>query len=160
MAVFCRTVQKCTIGLKNLSEQLVTPITWTGFFRSKYTKPRISEKLFDPKPGDHEKYGGNLEPHKLHLVTRIKSGQRRPYWEKKILHDLGLNKAHQPRVHKNIPAVNIKLRAIKHLIRVQPLKLPQGLPTEEELSETYLKSTGELVIRCRLKPLEQKAIGS
>uniref|UniRef100_A0A7M4EZN6 Large ribosomal subunit protein uL30m n=1 Tax=Crocodylus porosus TaxID=8502 RepID=A0A7M4EZN6_CROPO len=73
--------------------------------------------VFQPKPSDHEKYGGDpQQPHKLHLITRIRSVIGRPYWEKKIVKDFGLVKAHQPKVHKNIPSVNSKLRVIKHLI--------------------------------------------
>ncbi|KAH0624623.1 hypothetical protein JD844_032281 [Phrynosoma platyrhinos] len=68
---------------------------------------------------------------------------------------------YEPRVHKNIPSVNEKLKVIKHLISIKPLKLPHGIPTEEEMSDTYINiSTGELIIRRRLKPLEQKAIDS
>ncbi|XP_076215547.1 large ribosomal subunit protein uL30m isoform X2 [Aptenodytes patagonicus] len=118
-------------------------------------------KVFQPRPGDHEKYGGDPEqPHKIHVVTRIKSVVGRPYWEKKIIHDLGLDKAHQPRLHKNIPSVNSRLKVIKHLIRIQPLKLPYGLPTEEEMSDTFLRSNGELVIKRHLKPAERKEIKS
>uniref|UniRef100_K7FXU6 Large ribosomal subunit protein uL30m n=1 Tax=Pelodiscus sinensis TaxID=13735 RepID=K7FXU6_PELSI len=136
-------------------------LTWTGWIRHKFTKSRIPASVFQPQPSDHEKYGGDpQQPHKLHLITRIRSGIGRPYWEKKIIHDFGLDKRFQPRVHKNIPAVNAKLKVIKHLIRIRPLKLPHGIPTEEEMSDTFLKSTGELVIRRRLKPVEQKAIMS
>ncbi|NXW43887.1 RM30 protein, partial [Nyctiprogne leucopyga] len=117
--------------------------------------------VFQPRPGDHEKYGGDPEqPHKIHVVTRIKSVVGRPYWEKKIIHDLGLDKAHRPRLHKNIPSVNSRLKVVKHLIRIQPLKLPYGLPTEEEMSDTFLTSKGELVIKRRLEPVEQKEIQS
>ncbi|NXS62365.1 RM30 protein, partial [Brachypteracias leptosomus] len=117
--------------------------------------------VFQPRPGDHEKYGGDPEqPHKIHVVTRIKSVIGRPYWEKKIIHDLGLDKAHQPRLHKNIPSVNSRLKIVKHLIRIQPLKLPYGLPTEEEMADTFLSSKGELIIKRHLKPVEQKEIKS
>ncbi|KAF1563674.1 39S ribosomal protein L30, mitochondrial, partial [Eudyptes chrysocome] len=73
---------------------------------------------------------------------------------------LSFMQAHQPRLHKNIPSVNSKLKVIKHLIRIQPLKLPHGLPTEEEMSDTFLRSNGELVIKRHLKPAEQKEIKS
>ncbi|XP_030321542.1 39S ribosomal protein L30, mitochondrial isoform X2 [Calypte anna] len=129
--------------------------------RCLFTKSRIPDWVIQPRPGDHEKYGGDPEqPHQIHVITRIKSVIGRPYWEKKIIHDLGLDKAHQPRLHKNIPSVNSKLKVVKHLIRIQPLKLPYGLPTEEEMSDTFLTSKGELVIKKRLKPVEQKAIES
>ncbi|XP_032207926.1 39S ribosomal protein L30, mitochondrial isoform X2 [Mustela erminea] len=117
-------------------------------------------QVFQPSPADHEKYGGDPQhPHKLHIVTRIKSTKRRPYWEKDTIKMLGLEKAHTPQVHKNIPSVNAKLKVVKHLIRIKPLKLPQGLPAEEDMSNTCLKSTGELV-RWHLNPINQEAVKS
>ncbi|XP_078078040.1 large ribosomal subunit protein uL30m isoform X1 [Mustelus asterias] len=143
------------LQIRNLMEQCLIPLSWPGFIRLKFTKARIPEKMFEVEPSDHEKYKGNPDqPHQLHIITRIKCTKRRPYWEKKIVHDLGLDKSNQPRIHKNVPSVNNKLKIIKHLIRVQPLKLPQGLPTEQELADTCLKSTGELIIRRHLQPLE------
>ncbi|XP_027573935.1 39S ribosomal protein L30, mitochondrial isoform X1 [Pipra filicauda] len=138
-------------------EGMVSP-AWA---RCLFTRSRIPDSVFQPRPGDHEKYGGDPEqPHKIHVITRIKSVIGRPYWEKKIVRDLGLDKAHQPRLHKNIPSVNSKLKVIKHLIRIKPLKLPYGLPTEEEIPGTFLTRNGELVIKRRLKPVEQKEIES
>lgn len=68
----------------------IAPTQWA---RQKFTKSRIPASVFQPRPGDHEKYGGDPEqPHKVHIVTRIKSVIGRPYWEKKIVHDLGLDK--------------------------------------------------------------------
>ncbi|CAD7683123.1 unnamed protein product [Nyctereutes procyonoides] len=58
--------------------------------------PRIPDEAFHPLPADHEKYGGGAHhPHKLHIVTRIKT--------------------HTPQVHKNIPSVNARLQVVKHL---------------------------------------------
>ncbi|XP_036397210.1 39S ribosomal protein L30, mitochondrial [Megalops cyprinoides] len=159
MAGFCCALRKTSSAIKNLTE--ATQLPWNILLRSKFTKPCIPDRLFEEWSKHHEKYGGDPEqPHKLHLITRVKTTLRRPYWEKKIVHDLGLDKPHQPRVHKNIPTVNDKLKMIKHLVKIQPLKLPHGLPSEEDMANTILKSNGELVIRKRLKPLEPKAIES
>ncbi|KAM4699739.1 large ribosomal subunit protein uL30m isoform 1-T2 [Discoglossus pictus] len=161
MAALCRNVQTSTSRLKLLTEHPVLSLTWSDWVRHKFTKSRIPHDAYQPQPEDHKKYGGDpQQPHKLHIVTRIKSGIGRPYWEKKTLEMLGLHKAHKPVVHKNIPAVNAKLRTIKHLVRIQPLKLPYGLPDEVDISDTYLKSTGELVIQKRLQPIETKSIES
>lgn len=46
------------------------------------------------------------------------------------------------------------------ICRIQPLKLPYGLPAEEDMAETYLNSKGELIVRKLLKPVEPKAIDS
>ncbi|XP_038613068.1 39S ribosomal protein L30, mitochondrial [Tachyglossus aculeatus] len=132
--------------------------TWASGIRQKFTKSRIPEEVFRPSPEDHRKYGGDPEnPHKLHLITRIKSVKGRPYWEKDTIKLLGLEKAHRPQVHKNIPSVNAKLKTVKHLIRIQPLRLPQGLPAEEDMGRTCLKNTGELVVRWALTPADAKA---
>ncbi|XP_037659169.1 39S ribosomal protein L30, mitochondrial-like [Choloepus didactylus] len=139
----------------------VESLICTEWIRHKFTRSRIPDKVFQPSPADHEKYGGDPQnPHKLHIVTRIKSTIGRPYWEKDIIKVLGLEKAHTPQIHKNIPSVNARLKVVKHLIRIQPLKLPQGLPTEEDMSDTCLKSTEELVVRWRLKPVGQEGIES
>uniref|UniRef100_A0A2I3G1G7 Uncharacterized protein n=1 Tax=Nomascus leucogenys TaxID=61853 RepID=A0A2I3G1G7_NOMLE len=128
------------------------PQVWTlictDWIRHKFTRSRIPDKVFQASPEEHEKYGGDPQnPHKLHIVTRIKN----------IINMLGLEKSHIPQVHQNIPLVNAKLKVVKRLIRIKPLKLPQGLPTEENMSHTCLKSPGELVVRWHLKPGEQKA---
>lgn len=44
--------------------------------------------------------------------------------------------------------------------RIQPLKTPYGLPTEEELADTFINTKGELVVRRLLKPADPKAIES
>lgn len=59
---------------------------------------------------------------------------------------LGLEKALTPQVHKTTPSVNAKLKVVKYLIRIKPLRLIQGLPAEEEMYDTCFKSTGELVM--------------
>ncbi|XP_061482862.1 large ribosomal subunit protein uL30m isoform X2 [Rhineura floridana] len=160
MAVFRRTMCGSPFSAwQNLAKTKVESTTWRVWIRQKFTKPRVPEWVFEPQPGDHEKYGGDpQQPHKLHLVTRIRSGIRRPYWEKELLKSLGLEKRYEARVHKNIPSVNKKLKVIKHLISIKPLKLPYGIPTEEEMSDTYINCAGELIIRHRLKALEKKTI--
>uniref|UniRef100_A0A8C9C1L2 Large ribosomal subunit protein uL30m n=1 Tax=Phocoena sinus TaxID=42100 RepID=A0A8C9C1L2_PHOSS len=118
----------------------------TDWICHRFTKSKIPDEVFQPSPEGHEKYGGDpQQPHKLHIVTRIKSTKRRPYWEKDLIRMLGLQKAHTPQVHKNIPLVKAKLKAVKHLIRIKPLKLPRVLPMEENMANTCLKSTGELM---------------
>ncbi|XP_069613618.1 large ribosomal subunit protein uL30m isoform X1 [Ranitomeya imitator] len=155
---FCHVLQRRTLGLKLLTENPSKSLVWTDWIRHKFTRSRIPEETFQPKPEDHEKYGGDpQQPHKLHLVTRVRSFIRRPYWEKEVVEKLGLRKAQNPVVLKNIPSVNNQLKVIKHLVRVKPLKLPYGLPTEEDLSDTYLNSLGQLVIRKKLQPIDIKS---
>ncbi|XP_060024669.1 large ribosomal subunit protein uL30m isoform X1 [Lagenorhynchus albirostris] len=157
MAGILRSIVQRPPGRLQMVTKGVEPLVCTDWIRHKFTKSRIPDKVFQPSPEDHEKYGGDpQQPHKLHIVTRIKSTKRRPYWEKDIIKMLGLQKAHTPQVHKNIPSVNAKLKVVKHLIRIKPLKLPQGLPREEDMSSTCLKSTGELVVGWLQNPTDQE----
>ncbi|XP_006887915.1 PREDICTED: 39S ribosomal protein L30, mitochondrial [Elephantulus edwardii] len=161
MAGILRSIVQRTTGNPLTITKGMESLICTDWIRHKFTRSRIPDKVFQPSPEDHEKYGGDPQnPHKLHIVTRIKSARRRPYWEKNIIKMLGLEKAHTPQVHKNIPSVNAKLKVVKHLIRIQPLKLPQGLPTEENMANTCLKSNGELIVHWNLKPLEKEGITS
>lgn len=127
--------------------------------RSKFTKSRLPPQVFEECSKEHEKYGGDPEqPHKLHIVTRVKSTKGRPYWEKKVVKSLGLMKSHEPRVHKNTPSVNNLLKIIKHLVRIEPLKLPNGLPAAEAMADSYLNSKGELVVKGPKMPLQHKSV--
>uniref|UniRef100_A0A663LW97 Large ribosomal subunit protein uL30m n=1 Tax=Athene cunicularia TaxID=194338 RepID=A0A663LW97_ATHCN len=109
---------RCPLGNTPVLGKRMEGMAAATWVRCLFTRSRIPDSVFQPRPGDHEKYGGDPEhPHKIHVITRIKSVIRRPYWEKKIIHNLGLDKAHQPVLHKNIPSVNSKLKVVKHLIR-------------------------------------------
>ncbi|KAK1797740.1 hypothetical protein P4O66_007928 [Electrophorus voltai] len=153
MAALCRALGvSAPLARQSLLEAAPWPLRVVC--RSKFTKSRIPPEVFEERSKEHEKYGGNPEqPHKLHIVTRVKSTARRPYWEKKVVKSLGLLKSHEPRVHKNTPSVNRQLKIIKHLVMIQPLKLPDQLPSEEELADSYLNSKGELMgIQYHLHP--------
>ncbi|KAM3606982.1 uncharacterized protein V6R79_000204 [Siganus canaliculatus] len=150
-----------TLSNKLLTEATLLPCPWFVSARSKFTKTRVPPEFFAERSRDHEKYGGDADqPHKLHIITRVKSVMRRPYWEKEMVKHLGLQQAHVPVIHKNTPAVNSQLKFIKHLVRIQPLKTPYGLPAEQDMAETYINSKGELIIRRLLQPADPKAIES
>ncbi|KAJ8013294.1 hypothetical protein DPEC_G00051760 [Dallia pectoralis] len=158
MSVLCHGM-RISSPIQALTE--TTHLPWFISFRTKFTKSRISAETLEQWSQEHEKYGGNPEqPHKLHVVTRVKSTMRRPYWEKKVVEGLCLQKANVPVIHKNIPSVNGQLKFIKHLVRIKPLKLPHGLPADEDMADTYLNSKGELIVRRLLKPVEPKAVES
>jgi len=71
-------------------------------------------------------------PHKLHLVTLIGSGIRRPWWEKQTLKTLGLTRRKKRVVLKNTPQNNELLRKIKTLVKIQPVTFVQDEPTIQE----------------------------
>ncbi|KAG7262885.1 hypothetical protein CRUP_021081 [Coryphaenoides rupestris] len=100
------------------------------------------DPIFEERSKEHERYGGDPEqPHKLHVVIRVKSSR-------------------VPVIHKNTPAVNNLLKFVKHLVSIQPLKTPYGLPAEEDMADSYINSRGELIVRRLLKPVEPRAIES
>ena len=60
---------------------------------------------------------------------------------------------------KNVPSVNTDLYRIKHLIRVQPVRFPQGLPeTEDDIRNCLLRPNGHFIIRKPLGSVESPAI--
>ncbi|XP_069563701.1 large ribosomal subunit protein uL30m [Brachyistius frenatus] len=150
------------LSVKALTEATVlSPSAWFVSARSKFSKARIPKEIFVERSKEHEKYGGDPDqPHKLHIVTRVRSVLRRPYWEKEMVKHLGLKKAHIPVIHKNTPAVNSQLKFVKHLVRIQPLKTPYGLPDEQDMADTYINSNGELIVRRLLQPVDHEAIAS
>ncbi|GAA6103809.1 39S ribosomal protein L30, mitochondrial [Tachysurus ichikawai] len=157
MAGLGRTLMSVSALAKNQIEATSRPVYMVC--RSKFTRSRIPPQVFEERSKEHEMYSGDPEqPHKLHVVTRVKSTKGRPYWEKKVVKSLGLLKSHEPRVHKNMPSVNNQLKIIKHLVRIQPLKLPNGLPSEEEMGGSYLNSKGELVIKHLQTSAAQKTV--
>jgi len=83
-------------------------------------------------------------PHKLHLVTLIRSGIRRPWWEKRCIKRLGLTKLQTSVVLKNTPQVNRELELIKTLIKVQPVVISETDHNEQSLkTHKSLLSDGE-----------------
>uniref|UniRef100_A0A8C9AC69 Uncharacterized protein n=1 Tax=Prolemur simus TaxID=1328070 RepID=A0A8C9AC69_PROSS len=83
--ILCKVVQRPLGRLQTVTKGAESLI-YTHWIRHKFTKSRIPDKVFQPSPEDHEKYGRDPQnPHKLHIVTRIKSTKRRPYWEKDII---------------------------------------------------------------------------
>ena len=57
---------------------------------------------------------------------------------------------------KNIPEMCTKLYQIKHLIKITPIRTPNGLPEDGDLGAGHLNENGEFVISPRLKPDETR----
>lgn len=68
----------------------ISPLKFSG---CKQMTSDFSSQLFAERSKEHDKYGGDPDqPHKLHIVTRVRSVMRRPYWEKEAVKYLGLQK--------------------------------------------------------------------
>ncbi|XP_022086466.1 39S ribosomal protein L30, mitochondrial-like [Acanthaster planci] len=100
---------------------------------------------------------GDDRPHMLHVVWRIRSTKRRPYWERDVIKQLMLERNFFPVVHKNTESVNALLRQVRHLVRIKPLVLKHGLP-HGDYDSTLLKWNGEFVVRRKLNSLGQEVV--
>ena len=62
---------------------------------------------------------------------------------------------HRAVILKNIPSVNKKLLEVKHLLKIQPLSLPHGLPEHEsDFENTVLQCDGKFIVKKVLKEFE------
>uniref|UniRef100_A0A8C0AE90 Large ribosomal subunit protein uL30m n=1 Tax=Bos mutus grunniens TaxID=30521 RepID=A0A8C0AE90_BOSMU len=108
----------------------VESLICTNLIHHKFIRSRIPDNIFS-------------HLHKVHIVTRIRSRKGHPLGEKITIKMFRLEKTSTPPVHKNIPSVNTQLQVVKHLIiRIKPLKLPQGLPAEEDVCNACLRNMG------------------
>lgn len=60
---------------------------------------------------------------------------------------------HMPKLVKNTPENNKLLNEIKHLVEIQPLTFPHGMPEHEsDFAHSYINSRGEMIVQKRLTP--------
>ena len=65
---------------------------------------------------------------------------------------------HHPVLTKNTPENNRLLAEVKHLVHIQPLRLPHGLPSHpSDYEHTMVTSDGRLVVKRRLAQHEPAA---
>jgi len=131
-----------------------------GGVRFKYTK-KWSNKVAQKDPEGVPYYGFTyfprhpgqqdppVEPAKLFLVKKIRSLYGCPFWEKKWMIDLHLDKPRSVAIIKNTPRNNARLYRVKHLVEITPITTPQGLPDSPE--NGFLKENGEFVAYNLLK---------
>ncbi|KAI8035513.1 39S ribosomal protein L30, mitochondrial [Drosophila gunungcola] len=143
--------------------KLMTPLrsnTWSVRSYGKHNKKFLYKNgqkfegiTYYPRTPDHQ--DPPMEPSKLFRVQRIKPVKGNPYWEKRILKDLGLDgKQSDFTVVKNIPENNARLWKIKHLVKVTPVTFPYGEPTAQDVRHTILKENGECLVTKDLGPIE------
>ncbi|XP_073977931.1 mitochondrial ribosomal protein L30 isoform X2 [Rhodnius prolixus] len=117
--------------------------SWTGGIRYPGFNyfPRRPEQQKDPP----------LEPTKLLMVQRVKPFKGNAYWLKRILCEFKLDeKGGGLAIVKNIPEVNSRLYKIKHLIKITPIRTPDGVPDDPSMG--YLRDDGVFVVSKKLKP--------
>ncbi|XP_055389139.1 39S ribosomal protein L30, mitochondrial [Condylostylus longicornis] len=118
-------------------------------------KMKFGKIIYYPRTPDHK--DPPITPSKLFRVQRVKPVKGNPYWEKRILKDLGLDgKQSDFTVVKNIPENNARLWKIKHLLKITPITFPYGEPTENDINNTILKENGECLVAKELKISDQR----
>ncbi|GAB0092963.1 39S ribosomal protein L30, mitochondrial [Sergentomyia squamirostris] len=111
---------------------------------------KYGKTLYYPRDPDHK--DPPIEPTKLFMVQRIKPIKGTPFWERRILRDLGIAESTKTMaIAKNTPSMNTLLWKVKHLVRVTPIVFPYGEPTEEDINYTFLKETGECIVAKEIK---------
>ncbi|RWS27940.1 39S ribosomal protein L30-like protein [Leptotrombidium deliense] len=134
----------------HISKRFVRPTPYvgpTGKTRT-YEGPFILKKHHVPKTSiyemeemlDHLKSIRDMtieKPSPFHAVIRYKDMGGRPWNEKVVLRRLGLHgRTGDCAVLPNTPHYNRLLWEIKHLIRLKPVKFPDGIPTEKDVGAT------------------------
>merc|ERR1712071_493135 len=86
------------------------------------------------------------EPSKVLMVQRIRCLKKKPYWDKNIMTELGLNNTKSTiAIVANTPPVNALLWKVKHLIKITPVTFPNGIPDDGDVRGARLRENGELV---------------
>lgn len=92
-----------------------------------------------------------IQPTKLLMVQRVKPFKGNAYWLKKILCDFKLDeKGEGLAIVKNIPEINARLYKIKHLVKITPIRTPDGIPDDPSMG--YLHEDGVFVVSKKLEP--------
>lgn len=128
--------------------------------KGKYLKNQESVKYgyikyFPRNPGQVDP---PFEPSKLLLVKQVKSFFGRPWWEKQIIRGLGFeSQTNDPVIVKNTPEICVLLWKVKHLVKILPIKLPDKLPTADDLNGTYLHENGTFYVIPKVDPAREEA---
>lgn len=115
------------------------------------------------------------------MVKRVKSFYCNPWWEKETLKSLKLDevveimfirykvinslfaqalflqKSQGPVILKNTPDVCGLLWKVKHLVKITPIKLPDKMPTTDDLNATYLHENGTFSVIPKVDPARVEA---
>ncbi|XP_059611426.1 large ribosomal subunit protein uL30m [Phlebotomus argentipes] len=145
--VLLNTVNICRISARNFGNHNKKFVYKNGV--------KYDNVFYYPRHSDHQ--DPSFVPSKLFMVRRIGPYKGIPYWEKRIIRDLGLSQSqNEIAVVKNTPDMNSLLWKVKHLIKITPITFPHGEPTEEDINYTYLKRNGECIVAKEIKVEENR----
>ena len=74
-----------------------------------------------------------------------KTSTKLPPRVNKIMKQMGLNRLNDWSIQYNSAEVNEQLWLVKPYISIQPIRIPDGLPTEENMADFKLLSNGKLI---------------
>ncbi|XP_011869515.1 PREDICTED: 39S ribosomal protein L30, mitochondrial [Vollenhovia emeryi] len=120
---------------------------------------RYEGVTYFPRHPDH--VDPPFEPSKLLLVKRVKRFSGNPWWDKEVLKCLGFvdeKHVNDPVIVKNTPEICAMLWKVKHLVKIVPIKLPDKMPTADDLNGTYLHENGTFYVVPRIDPAREEAI--
>jgi len=63
-----------------------------------------------------------------------------------------------PMIVKNTPEICAMLWKVKHLVKIVPIKLPDKLPTMDDLNGTYLHENGTFYVVPKVDPVREEAV--
>lgn len=63
-----------------------------------------------------------------------------------------------PVIVKNTPEICAMLWKVKHLVKIIPIKLPDKLPTMDDLNGTYLHENGTFYVIPKVDPAREEAV--
>jgi len=87
------------------------------------------------------------DPSPVHVVSRVKTLRDQTKVCKMLCEHFNIHeKKYQDVVIPNTKENNELLMQIKHLVRIKALRLPQGLPEDNDMMYTQLKSDGQLSV--------------
>lgn len=80
-------------------------------------------------------------------------------FDKFFIHLIVLQKhVNDPVIVKNTPEICAMLWKVKHLVKIVPLKLPDKLPTPDDLNGTYLHENGTFYVVPKVDPAREEAV--
>merc|ERR1719354_235622 len=90
------------------------------------------------------------EAPRLWMIVQSQKLSGYPYWVKDAMKELGLYKQGDISIQINSPKMNEMLWTVKALVKIQPIRFPDGMPTDDDVGYTNLKPNGEFVITKKL----------
>jgi len=116
---------------------------------------------YHPHVGEKEEWEANYEPPLVLLAEIIASSNGEPYWHKMALEKLGLLTGSY--IGKRVAVPNMThytslLYQVKHLVRVIPVRFPNGVPSEAEFDPKMAKmtDTGEFLYHPKIKQVSNE----